>query len=160
MSFGASADEALTALKKLRSRCEVGISYRDYSGAIADANYEVKEYLGSSQAKQYPEVAKYINGALLDYVYAVALWHSKFATRWGEFVDPDDYRWKSFIEMYPDAGYLMKTEYSDVLKENITNVYLPVMLSYIWEQAGNKIDKACDLKVSIPPRESKKKINQ
>lgn len=161
-AFAGSSKQALTALKKFRSRCEVGISYRDYSKELADANYEVKEYLDSSEAKSNPKLTQCISGALLDYLHAGSLWEFKVNLCPGlELVPPNHDLWKLFIKSYPDAVYLMETRttHNDILKKNITStdVYFPEIISYIWKQAGNKIDEASELMISKPATKSRRK---
>jgi hypothetical protein len=155
-AMAASAQEALTALKKLQSRCEIGISYRDYSGALADANYEVKEYKNSDAARQNQELKYIIAMALGDYIIAENIWEIKVGAR-KHFVEPNDELWQLFLKIYPDAIYLMKTEYSDILKKSTQSAYLEEMLSYAWGEAGKKIQKANALMAAGPSKKSKKK---
>ena len=140
-SASSGVSEALTALKKFQSRCDVGISYRDYAGALADVNYAVKEYLESTQATNNPDVAKSIRAAYMHYEIAGELWklvlsqHSEFRN----LIFPGTGIWKAFIAGYPEASYLMKTT------QNTTSAWFPDMLSYIWGKAAENIDKVRDL---------------
>lgn len=51
-AFAESTKEAIRALKKLEAKIEVGISYNDYSSALGGANFEVRMFLESPEAKE------------------------------------------------------------------------------------------------------------
>lgn len=152
--FSATDDEALTSLKKFRSRCEVGISYAEYSSALADSQYQVKEYLESANAKRNPEFAQYISDALSDYRRAGLLWNIKATLPSGDYVweDNDGGLWVEFVKAYPDGVRLLQT--SKYVGQGRYTLFSS-MLSYIWEQASQKIVKASGLMDDRPPRKPK-----
>lgn len=151
----AGGDEALTSLKKFRSRCEVGISYVEYSGALADAQYQVKEYVESRDAERNPEFAQYMSKALFDYRIAGTLWNIKASLPPGDYVYEENDLWAQFVKVYPDGVQLLETAHGKYV-ENMRYTLFPVMLSYIWEQASQKIDKASALMNDRHTRKSKK----
>lgn len=83
-AFAQSAKEALMGLKKLESRCQAGISYHDYSSAMADAKFPVNIYMQSNDAKRYPELTESIAKCIQHYEFVNALWHGKMSGRRGE----------------------------------------------------------------------------
>jgi len=68
--FGQSAKEAVRTLKKLEARVQVGISYRDYMPALGDAQFEVNQFLESSEARKKPHLAESINKVMDHYIIA------------------------------------------------------------------------------------------
>lgn len=74
-----SAKEALEALKKLESRVQVGISYKDYGPALGETHYKVKMFLESPDSNKNPMLAKSIGKALQHYTYANEIWGIKIA---------------------------------------------------------------------------------
>jgi|YelNatPaOPRAMG01_1025707.scaffolds.fasta_scaffold76262_2 hypothetical protein len=74
-----SAKEAIEALKKLESRVQVGISYKDYGPALGETHYKVKNYLDSPESKKNSKLRNSIEKALNHYIYANDIWKYKFA---------------------------------------------------------------------------------
>ena len=70
------AGNALTTLKKLQAKTETGITYQDYSTALGDTNFSVKEYLDSDEAKSSSEFASAIHDALKWYSVAGETWNA------------------------------------------------------------------------------------
>lgn len=161
MSSAATDETALTSLKKFRSKCEVGIAYRDYSNALSDVNYEVKEYLDTNEVKRNPELAKYITEALSHYVYAGKLWNTAVSDTYirqtYRGIPPESQLWKTFLTAYPEANSLMHSIYSDEIKMTYTFATLEEMLSFIWQEAAKNIDGASALMASSPAKQPKKK---
>lgn len=160
MVFAAKGDEALTSLKKFQSRCEVGISYVEYAGALANVQYQVKEYFENNDEGVNPnlEFAKCIVGALADYRAAGILWHLKVALKYDDITceRDDNALWLHFANLYPHGVQAVITEYREATGSGGRCIYFPSMLSYIWEQAGQKIAKASKLMNDRPTRKSKK----
>jgi hypothetical protein len=66
-------DEAMKALKGLRSVAQGGIAYRDYAPRVSDAKIVVDRYLGEGQ--ESPDRAP-IRESMEYYVYAASAWNS------------------------------------------------------------------------------------
>jgi hypothetical protein len=72
----APSQEALDALRALRSVTGSGIAYRDYSQRVLDAKVKVDRYLTSS-GSQRPELVRAIRVAMLEYELASQAWLTK-----------------------------------------------------------------------------------
>lgn len=70
----AEALAALNALKKLQAKTEVGVSYRDYSPAVADARFAVKQFLDTPRAGS-EAISAALASALAAYEDAGELWN-------------------------------------------------------------------------------------
>ncbi len=77
--FAQSAKEAVMALKKLQTKVETGISYRDYAPAIAEAKFPVKLFLESPAAKEELDLSNTLTNSLTHYDVANAVWGYKFS---------------------------------------------------------------------------------
>ncbi len=155
----ASAGDALTALKKFQSRCETGISYRDYGAALADANFQVKEFARSKEARQNPSLAHHISEALSHYKFAGFLWQLKIESgNYSVGIYENSAVWQAFLEMYPDGRVLMKhREYNG---DDLGNVaFFSEIISYIWKQAGSEIEMADALASPSTARKSSRAHN-
>ncbi len=76
-----SANEAIEALKKLESRVQVGISYKDYGPALGETHYKVKLFLESPNSNSNPMLAKSVKKALDHFIYAKDIWGYKIEHR-------------------------------------------------------------------------------
>lgn len=167
---GQSANEAVEALKKLESRVQVGISYKDYGPALGDTHYKVKMYLESPNANKNPILAKSIGNALKHYIYANEIWgykiahgsdiiyrdveqnpNVKFSSKvdgYGKPLDPiflqSDRRSANTEKMLADE---IINKYPAVLKTmpNSYTVSLTPALSVIWNEASKEIQSATKL---------------
>ena len=72
----APSQEAVDALRALRSVTGSGIAYRDYSQRVLDSRVKVDHYL-SSQAGDGPELRRAIRAAMLEYELASQVWITK-----------------------------------------------------------------------------------
>lgn len=73
------AMSAIRALKKMKARVSSGISYREYSSPLAEARYEVDQFLQSPASSMIPDVTKNISDAIDHYVFSGRVWAVKFA---------------------------------------------------------------------------------
>lgn len=73
-----AANKVLRALKRMGSRTSAGISYRDYSPALADVIYEIDEFQSSAYATANVQFADAILEAKRDYEMAGTVWSFKF----------------------------------------------------------------------------------
>ena len=88
-AFAQSAKEAVFGLKKLQARCQSGISYNDYSNALADAKFPVNLFMESKEAKKNPELTDSINRVMKHYEYAGGLWNIKISDRFAALIRCD-----------------------------------------------------------------------
>lgn len=139
-AFGQSAKESIMALKRLGSRVETGISYGDYAPALGEANFQVKLFLESQDAKSNPDLALRLLKAIKHYENALTVWNYKFSQRGNSvalYENSDKEMFRQVLDIYPDAPYE---------KGWRTNIMpYAVLLSFIWNKASEEIGKASDL---------------
>jgi hypothetical protein len=78
-AFGQTAKEAIEAMQKLSSRCETGISYKDYSAAVGEANFNVKSYLENPESGKNPNLKESIQKTWGHFLMAKEAWDLRFA---------------------------------------------------------------------------------
>jgi len=143
-----SASDALVALQKLQTRCETGISYRDYSSALADAKFPVRQFIESENAASHPELVAVFSKAVEHYEFAGALWNAKFSA-------PRDDRMLSggFIYHKGPLGTNIKSAYPDAF---MMKNYFPVdaMLPFLWSKASGELAEAKKLLDDVEPNEA------
>lgn len=165
-----SAKEAIEALKKLESRVQVGISYKDYGPALGETHYKVKMFLESPDSKKNPMLTKSIGKALQHYKFANDIWGVKIA-KGSDIIYRD-------VEQNPKIKYSMKVDgygkplapifmesdrrsansekmfadnivknYSGVLKttHDSSSLSLTSVLSVVWNEASKEIQSATKL---------------
>lgn len=137
--FLTSAKPAMTALQKLRSRVDVGVSYRDYSTPLADADYEVKRFLKSPTAGQRSEFDLAISKALVAYYRAGLEWNTavRFA---GKLIDDEIIVGPELLEQYPELS-----QYSRRGWEGNMFASYKKLLSVLWKAGGAEVDRADQL---------------
>lgn len=147
VSFAQSAKDALKALKRLEARCESGISYKEYSPALGDAQFEVNLYLESKEAKDNPKLAMIINGIMFDYKWAKLAWDEKFSKKpLMNSIMIDSSLAQSLIKIYPD----MKKPFTEGGAYSVSTIFfmkheklmIPGILNVIWGKASNSIKEA------------------
>lgn len=134
-----SAREAVMGLKQLEARCQTGISYRDYSGALADAKFPVNVYVESDEASNHSEFVASLNSAMQHYEFANRLWNAKFTAE--------------ERDIYLSGGFFSeKSSWAALIKENypavplIEKFYpLDAALPVIWGEASAEIKNASKL---------------
>jgi len=74
MQSNPQANDALLALKKLQAKTETGIAYNEYLSALGDANFAVKSFLDSEDAKSQPDLSSSLQEAIKWYRAASEVW--------------------------------------------------------------------------------------
>ncbi len=127
-----AAKAALDELKKLQTRVEIGISYREYPQALAETKAAVDKFIDSNAAKALPEQTKDIQSALDNYLAA-----------WNE--------WQYALLLCPSCdGFIFLKDYHTRIKERYPEVktttglggeYIALydVLSAAWTRASNAI---------------------
>ena len=130
---GQAAKDALKAARKLLSKTETGISYRDYSPALADAKLEISMFAESPAAKLYPDVTSLLLSAMAHFDLANTVWREKFAGG-GRPYDRlyNKALTNTLIATYPILSKVMSEGY----------IYINDALPFIWAAAGEDIQKA------------------
>jgi hypothetical protein len=137
-AFAQTAKEAIFGLKKLQARCQAGISYSDYSNAVADAKFPVNLFIESPEAQKYPELTASINIAMQHYEYAGTLWNIKLSDRFAALVRCDSEVAKSISQRYPQA------KRDAALREGYC-YFIDSVLGVIWEEASNELKNTTNL---------------
>jgi hypothetical protein len=79
-----NAKKILQVVKRLQTRVETGVSFRDYPNLISDPKFEVQTYL-SENNNEIPEFASNIKKAIGYYDGASSIWNLKFRNSSGRF---------------------------------------------------------------------------
>jgi len=133
--------DAVMGLKKLQARCQSGISYRDYSNAVADAKFPVNVFIESADAKKSPELTESINKAMGHYEYASKLWNLKMSgydidMKYGFFkVDSDVGR--EISKLYAQAAQALTIKYD--------SYFIGDLLPMIWDSASQELGNTTKL---------------
>ena len=139
-AFGQSARDSVKSLKRLESRVETGISYRDYAPALGEAKFQVKVFLESQEAESNPELRSAVSKAIEHYDNAHNVWNYKFSGGGSSsafYESEDQAMFRQVLNVYPDAPYT---------KGWRTNIMeYSVILPFIWKKASEEIKKASDL---------------
>jgi hypothetical protein len=139
--FGQTAREAVMALKKLQTRCSIGLSYSDYSSALAEAKSPVKLYLESPEAKNAPALLQALITALSHYDSVIRVWGYEFTKTsiTNEIYSKSDSSLYNAIKIdYPDV-----TVHSSFLKCDY--IVIDEAISIIWSKAAGEVGLASDL---------------
>jgi len=134
-----SAKEAIMGLKKLQARCQSGISYRDYSNAVADAKFPVNLFMESAEAKSNPELTDAINKAMKHYEYAGQLWNLKMTASRYEI----DLR-HGFFQVDTDTGIEIGKLYPQAVPHK-GRYFLNDIFSIIWGEASQELENITKL---------------
>lgn len=136
-----AAKDVLKSLKKLETRVETGVSYRDYPSVLSDAKFEVKTFLGSEYSKELPEFTTAVTRAIEHFDAALSLWSHKFeGGRVRDYIMPLWDREKAVVEdLFSDYPSLRRTAWDG------KGLYIDPALSVIWGAASKKIQKSTSL---------------
>lgn len=140
LTLAAKATSALQALKKMQTRVEAGVSYRDYPAVLADAKYAFSEFAESDAAGTLSEAVQFMRTSISHYERAADVWQVKFSGRgrvseiFSRFENPALY--DNLLSMY---GSRMRTE-AQVDQGLLYAGALPV----IWSEARASTIKADD----------------
>lgn len=147
--FAQSAKEAVLGLKKLHARCQAGISYRDYSNAVADAKFPVNLFMESEDAKKFPDLADSVKAVMKHYEYAGYIWDNQMSviSRLDAFssrglIATDSALGKEFNNLYPGTP------------ETKGYYYVPLALSNIWGKAAQELENTTKLYAKTESDES------
>lgn len=131
----AAARAAVDAVRKLQTRVEVGVSYRDYPALVADAKYEVSKFSDSPASQKIPAVDLALSTSLKHYANALDVWNVKFRGRqmaytFGRFEDPALFD-------------LITREYEGMDRNQAsTGIIYSVALAIIWSYASTSMREA------------------
>lgn len=127
-----SAKDTYKSVRKLQTKIETGISYQNYSPALADAKFEVSLFAESSAAKEFPEFTTHLKNAMVYYDTANTVWQIKFDSH-SKFVE-DSNTVNALMAIYPKLERI----------ENI-GLHIDSSISALWGAASEEIEKATKL---------------
>jgi hypothetical protein len=98
------AKEAVIALKKVKARFQVGISYQDYTKLLGETLFQINLFLESPESTQKPELAQSIKKVFSHYMMIKAL---SFNVERGInlYSREDDPLWQEIITSHPRAKW-------------------------------------------------------
>ena len=142
--YAQSAKDALMGLKKLQTRCEAGISYRDYSNAVADAKFPVKLFLESSDANKSPELIESIIKVMKHYEFAGMVWQNAFSNSAlrGSLTKPME---NVIIKQYPRADKDIKEGGAHSKDYGLDFLLKEAVFAIIWDEASKELDNSTKL---------------
>lgn len=127
------ASEALKALRRFESRVDTGISYRDYSAPLADAKFEVAQFVRSAEGAMLPDVVSALNKAVGHYSIAGELWRVRFSGS-----RPRDH----FARFDSPALYDILTGTYGMVPKSDLGILYKAALSSLWIDASYEIEVA------------------
>ena len=130
----AAARKMLSALKRIETRVETGVSYRDYPSIVSDADYEVRQF-SSEYGPKLPQVGLGAVKVIADYQYVLSVWKIKFNQTSPSGRRPNEWVWEAsqiqaVLSAYPSA---ISARLSD------GTLSIDRVLSIVWAEASSKI---------------------
>jgi len=150
-AYAQSAKEAVMGLKKLQARCQSGISYRDYSNAVADAKYPVNLFMESADSEKMPDLKASIHKVMEHYETANLFWNRRMNVRQGEVMLESGLIWtespmgKYISNNYPEAVAIAPTTGVNWLLGNPKYYPLDSVLPIMWNKASMELENATAL---------------
>lgn len=126
-AFLKSAKTVLSALKKLDAKTSAGISYQDYSPALADVIYETSEFVEGDYGKFNEEFSAEILEAKEDYERAGAIWDVKFKGDITCYKPPCNFtffalRFPDMLDRYPELKTAYHKEFGYYIDQSVSIV--------------------------------------
>lgn len=144
----AEAKEAVTALKKVQAKVEVGTNSNDYHQAVGDANFAVKQFSESKGAKDFPTLEKAMLSAMQEYFYGAETWNAIIE------VAGDSDQHKMTLDFANGKGLLDKIDdveqqdfYDEMTigKKSSVRINLDKLLQFRWQRAAAHVKEASKL---------------
>lgn len=132
------AQKVIQVVKRLQTRVQTGVSFRDYPSLIADPKFEVEKYISES-ANEIPEFSKNIEKSMNYYSIANSIWSIKFNNRSGRL---------SEITCSPnEESYVRNQLYDAYIGKSSTlmcgeGLLISDAVSIAWSKASQAIDDA------------------
>ncbi|MCX7815941.1 MAG: hypothetical protein N2317_00315 [Syntrophales bacterium] len=160
-SYGQTAIEAIKALKKLEGRVAIGLNYKEYALALADAKVDVELYLETTSAKSNPKLVDQLKKIVDHYENARKIWFIKtlktedFGTAFGHLLSlqngPEGTLGRQLLNLYPEAnrsvekggaltmGAFGSKGSNEILVDNLINI--------IWKRASEDLQHVVEMVV-------------
>jgi hypothetical protein len=136
--YAQTAKEAVMGLKKLQARVQSGISYRDYSNAVADAKFPVNLYMESADAKKYTELTESMNKAMEHYEFAGVVWQDAFSNTAmrGSLTRPVE---NAIVKLYPQADKEIKDGGARSKDYGLNFLLKEAVFMIVWAEASKEL---------------------
>jgi hypothetical protein len=146
-----NAQNAITALKKLQAKTEVGIRYNNYLSALKDTKYQVNLYLESYEYFEHSvinkEIPQHIIEAMKYYELAKVIWEYKFQPI-------DELGLKGEVEKtFKELGIIdFDSSLGELIRKNYhkaklygSNYRVDIVCSELWHEAASETERAAKL---------------
>lgn len=148
-------NEAYRALRKFQSKCEVGISYRQYREALPDLDFAVKEFIENS-GNEAPNAAGFFSGALGEYKKASKVWY--FYNDLGGANDYAKLMSSGMADLTRPYCTIGSTRFEESFSSETYKDAFDYCLSEIWKAAATKTSLGrAALEAETKPKKTKKK---
>lgn len=128
-----TASDAIKSITRLGARIEIGISYRDYTNALGDANADVRAFLDGTEAAKNPEARTALQAAIGRYVEARELWATMFSRYGSQFLPPNSAVAREVLTRYPGAAAPIANVGAALPDGSIS---VEMLLPHIWRAAA------------------------
>jgi hypothetical protein len=136
--FAATANDALRALRRLTTRIETGISYRDYSPALSEAKLEVRTFADGAHASTNPELTERLGIAIAHFDLAHVVWQERFRS----YGRPLDLLYDQNLSQRLAAAYPAM----DSAKDSSTGrLLIQAAVTVIFKSAAQEVDAAASI---------------
>lgn len=143
-AFLKSAKGILRALKRMEAKTSAGISYRDYSQALADVIFETSEFVDGDYGGFNKEFTAEILEAKNDYERAGAIWDIKFKGDITCYKPPCNFSFFAtdgkWLEWYPE----LKSAYIK-LGDFVAGYSIDQSVSIVFSAASKRIARAAEI---------------
>ena len=131
------ANVALSAVKRFQTKLQTGLSYRDYSSALADAKFEVRQFIDNKSSVDAPDFIHMLNVIVRHYDLANTVWSKRFigASAAHEFLWDDPNLIDRLGREYPRMSVAKFDQ----------GINVKVALQVIWNTASEDIGKLAAL---------------
>jgi hypothetical protein len=145
IAFGQTARDAIETMKKIGARVDIGISYKDYTAVLGEANYKIKPYLNEQDSNKNLKLKESIQKTWVHYVTANQVWEYQFVR--GHSSTPSLLDRNSYIKTDAQFIDLLIKSYPEVSQKIQDGRFLAFSdaLVVIWKAAATELNFAVKL---------------
>jgi len=136
--FAAAANDALRALRRLTTRIETGISYRDYAPALSEAKLEIRTFADGEHASANQEFTERLNIAIAHFELAHLVWQERFRS----YGRPLDLLYDQNLSHRLLATYPAMSGAKD---SSSGRVLIQAAVAVIWKYGAEEVDAATSI---------------
>ncbi len=133
--FISESNNALRAVRKLVTRVQTGISYRDYPAALSDAKLEVNSFSDGAFSGMNKEFSGHLLASIVHFEKALTVWRKRFSgggILWDVLWDKDPLT-QNLVNEY--AGM-------DRARDKWGKIPIQAAVSVIWSEAADRAESA------------------